>query len=223
MKLTSYLFIGPAALCLFLLVPGVASATITLTIGFNTGSAQYGAAAADLSPNATLPTVAYTAIVPVTLENTNYGSNRLNDGLYADPTPAYIPTEDFNINTSPPQSGAFDLVFGSATFVGEIAVSLGYDNRHAGEYTIKDGAGLIRGQFTSSGPTADSFFAAFTTPFSTDKLTIEFAVTGNGANGFSTSFREIEVFGTAVPEPVTVAMLFPAALGLLIRRRHRLA
>lgn len=220
MKTTSYSFIGRAALGLLLLGADAAQGTITLTSGFNTGTAKYGAAAADLSSNATLPTLAYTAIVPVTLENTNYGSNRINDGLYADPAQAYIPTQDANINTTPPTSGSFDLVFSSAAIIGEIAVNLGYANRHEGDYTIKDGAGVIRGQFSSSGATADSFLASFSTPFSSDKLTIEFTTTGNRTTGLSASFREIEVFGTAVPEPTTFAIILPAALGLMIRRRR---
>lgn len=53
-----------------------------------------------------------------------------------------------------------------------------YGNRHAGDYTIRDDAGAIRGRFTSSGATADSFFAEFSAPFSTDKLTVGFTVTG---------------------------------------------
>ncbi len=223
MKPTASSFLRPSALVLSLLASSATQATITLTNGFNAGSAQYGADATDLSPHATQPALAYTAVVPLTLENPNYGSNRLNDGLLADPAPAYIPTEESIINSSPPLTGSFDLVFNSAAIVGEIAVNLGYANRHAGDYTIKDGAGAIRGQFTSSGATADSFFASFDAPFSTDKLTVEFTVTGNGTDGFSASFREIEVFGNAVPEPATMTILFPAALGLLIRRRHRLA
>lgn len=118
MKPVSCLSFFPAALCVSLLVSSAAQATITLATGFNAGSAQHGADATDLSSHATLPTIACTAIVPVTLENTTDGSSRLNDGLNADPTPAYIPTEDFNINTTLPLSGSFDLVFGSPTIVG---------------------------------------------------------------------------------------------------------
>lgn len=220
MKSQAFLSCCAMSLSLAFLSAPTATGTIALTNGFELASAHFGADADDLSSHATLPTLAYTAVVPVTLENTNYGSNRLNDGLYADPAPAYIPTEDSNINSTPPLSGSFDLVFGSTAIVSEIAVNLGYSNRHAGDYIIKDGAGNLRGQFTSSGPTADSFFAIFETAFDTDRLTIEFTATGNGVDGFSTSFREIEVFGRAVPEPSVGIALLAATLRLFARRRR---
>jgi hypothetical protein len=216
MRLSRLLPLG--ALVLGLSLANSAQAAITITNGFNASTLVLNAdPTVNLAGSATGVSLLYSAVVPLNLENNiGFDSAKLNDGNFS-AAGVYIPTTNDVINTTPPLTGSFDLNFGSTQIVGELAVNLGFGNRHAGDYTIRDGAGTIRGQFTSSGPTATSFFAAFNAPFSTDKLTVDFAATGNGAEGFSASFTEIQVF-QGVPEPSCLALL---GLGVLGFRRRR--
>lgn len=128
----------------------------------------------------------------------------------------------------PNNGGTMTLAFGAMRLVDSLAIYDGYGNRDDGTYTIRDGAGNLLGVWTITGtPGADnngvdSFWLGFTSPVLTNALQIQIATTD-----ITPSFREIQVFAAAVPEPTTVMMwiisggsLFAVAL-FSARRRNR--
>ena len=154
-----------------------------------------------------------------------YGVTNLNDGdigvgVLSDGTYA-IPLENGGTG------GKLTLTFAGTQTIGSIAIYTGYGNRDDGAYLIQDAASNTLGSYTISGTGGatnngvDSFWLTFKTPVTTTALTLTFDVTAFDNN--SASFREIQVFQTAVvPEPSSLVLAGIGALSFFgnnLRRR----
>jgi hypothetical protein len=101
------------------------------------------------------------------------------------------------------------LSFGTTVTLGSIAIYDGYAHRDDGTYTLKDGAGTVRGAWTISTTTrignndgVDSFWLTFKAPVSTDQLVFD---TTSMDVGSTNRCREIQ--GCAGPVPERSALL----------------
>jgi hypothetical protein len=123
-------------------------------------------------------------------------------------------------------SASTDLVldFGSPFTLTSIAIYNGFANRDDGTYELLDdalntlGAWSISGTGGISNDGVDSFWLTFDTPVTTSSL--RFSTTSADSDN-TNSYREIQVFGTVVPEPSTALLLGGGLLGLAVRGRRR--
>jgi hypothetical protein len=149
---------------------------------------------------------------PQNFDDGDVGVGVASDGFYAIPNQGRL-TFDFPFPTAPPVA------------VGSIAIYGGYGDRVDGDYVLEDGLGGARlGAWTISGTAGttndgvDSFWLTFKTPVVTSTLVL----VASGVEGGAPSFREVDVFAPAVPEPSAVVALGGAVVwGVAGRRRRR--